>query len=69
MTDALAVRDPIWAIMKYQHRTHQWLAGRLDYTPQYISLVASGDRPATAEFRRKASLALDLPESVLFSNG
>jgi transcriptional regulator with XRE-family HTH domain len=43
-----------------------WFASRMNYTREYVSLVKSGRRPVTDEFRRRASGVLNLPAQVLF---
>lgn len=57
----------IWAIMEHQGRSLKWLAARTGYTYSYVRDVRSGRFPVTDEFKRKCSLALDLPVDVLFS--
>ena len=64
--DAIATRDQIWAILGHQSRTMQWLADRIDYSVSYIKQIKYGRCEAPAEFRRRCSLALDLPLGVLF---
>ena len=59
-------QDPIWAVLKRKGQPLSWLAARLGYTPAYVRGVASGRTPVTEEFRRRAVVALDLPEEALF---
>lgn len=57
---------PVWRIMEHQQRTLIWLARRTGYSHSHVKCVKSGQWPASAEFRRKCSWALDLPEDMLF---
>ena len=59
-------QDPIWAVLKRRGQPLSWLASRLGYTHAYVRGVASGRTPVTDEFRRRAVVALDLPEEALF---
>lgn len=60
------MNEPIWTILEYQDRTLKWLARRTGYEYGYIRKLRIGAAPITAEFRRKAAAAMDLPENVLF---
>ena len=63
------VPQPIWAIMREEGRTLRWLARRMRYNERHIYSVKSLHRPATAQFRQRAALALGRPESELFTAG
>lgn len=62
----------LWRVLEHQGRSLKWLAGRMrkpdgsSYTPDYVRLVKAGLKPASREFRKRASEALDIPEEVLF---
>jgi transcriptional regulator with XRE-family HTH domain len=43
-----------------------WLAQRTGYSEIYVKHIKLGISPPSAEFRERCSLALDLPESILF---
>ena len=62
----MAGQDPIWAVLKRRGQPLSWLAARMGYTHTYVRGVASGRTPVTEEFRRRAVVALDLPEEALF---
>lgn len=58
--------DPIWAVLIEQGRSIAWLARRMNYSTNLLYSVKMGRRAATAEFRRRACLVLQLPEAALF---
>jgi transcriptional regulator with XRE-family HTH domain len=58
--------ENLFAILAEQGRSLTWLASRMHYTREYISLVKSGKRPVTDEFMRRAAAVLGLPTQVLF---
>lgn len=60
-------RDPIWDVMRHQRRDYIWLAGRTGYSHSHIKAIATGRFPASADFRAKCALALDIPEHLLFT--
>lgn len=43
-----------------------WLARRCGYSDNYLTLIKTGRKPATAAFAKKTSDALGLPMSLLF---
>lgn len=53
-------------ILARQERTQLWLARRMGVHRSGVTRVLKGERTPTAEFRARMSVALDLPESVLF---
>lgn len=57
----------IWRILRANGQTLVWFARRLGYSYVYVKGVRSGRYPVSPEFRRRASIALGLPEDVLFS--
>ena len=57
---------PLWGIMQHQGRSGRWLARVTGFSASYVSLIATGRRPAPDDFRRSAALALGLPEDTLF---
>ncbi len=59
-------QHPIWLILKEQGRSKVWLARSINYSYCYVKGVAAGTFGASAEFRRRCAVALNLPESVLF---
>ena len=60
-------RDPIWRILQDRGQSLVWFRRQVRYSYVYVKGVRSGRYPTTAEFRRRASVALGLPEDVLFS--
>jgi len=53
-------------VLEEQGRQLQWLARRAHVSVSYASLMISGKRPMTPEFRAAAAEALGVPEDILF---
>ncbi len=60
--------DPasLFAILEDKGSSVTWLASRMGYSREYVSMVKSGRKPVTAAFMDKASRVMSLPKSVLF---
>lgn len=58
--------ERLFAILADQGRSLTWLASRMNYTREYVSLIKSGKRPVTDEFVRRAASVLGLPANELF---
>lgn len=54
------------AVLKSQGRTNAWFIRKMGVSEALFYAVEIGRRRATAEYRRRASEVLELPESVLF---
>lgn len=57
---------PLSEVLAQQERSYSWLARRTDKSPSYVLRVVKGERRPSADFRAKAAVALNVPESVLF---
>lgn len=53
-------------VLDQQGRSLAWLARKAGVSVSYASLMLSGKRPLTDEFRRAAADALGVPEDILF---
>lgn len=53
-------------VVEAQGRTLTWLAGQLGITYHYLYMITTGRRPEPAWFRQRVSVALGVPESLLF---
>jgi transcriptional regulator with XRE-family HTH domain len=57
----------LWAVLDAQERSLSWLARRMGYTQQYLSLLKTGRRAQVSErFATAASAVLNLPIEDLF---
>lgn len=54
------------AVLEQQERSASWLARKTGKSPGYVSRVMSGERRPSPDFRARAALALNVPESLLF---
>lgn len=55
-------------IIEEQGRRRNWLAQRLGVSPSMVTLLLKGERRWTAEYRRAAAEALQIPEAILFAD-
>jgi hypothetical protein len=57
----------LWAVLAAQERSVAWLARKMGFTQQYLSLLKMGRRRYVSErFALAASAALNLPVEALF---
>ena len=60
------MEHPLSAVLAAQERTGSWLARKTGKSPSYVVRVINGERRPSADFRARAALALNVPESILF---
>ncbi len=60
------MEHPLSAVLAAQERTYSWLARKTGKSPSYVVRVVSGERRPSEDFRARAALALNVPESILF---
>lgn len=53
-------------ILDAQGRRRDWLAVQTGVSPSLVTMIARGQRAPSADFRRRASEALGVPELELF---
>ncbi len=53
-------------VLEKQDRDITWLAKKAKVSVSYASMMLSGKRPLTDEFRTASAEALGVPEAVLF---
>ncbi len=59
------MEHPLSAVLAAQERSAAWLARKTGKSPSYLTLVMQGKRRPSADFRRRAADALNVPESLL----
>lgn len=60
------MQHPLQATLDAQERDRSWLARKTEKSPSYVHRVVNGERRPSEEFKRLASIALGVPESLLF---
>ncbi len=66
MTDTSSLNHPLWEILDYRGQSIVWLARKTGYATSTVYGFKGGAWPISAEFRQRATEAMDLPEHVLF---
>ena len=61
-----SISTPVERVLSKQGRQLTWLAEKAGVSISYASLMISGKRPLTAEFRAAVAEALGVPEDILF---
>lgn len=60
------MQHPLLATLDKQERTASWLARKTGKSPSYLARVLNGERRPSADFKRRAAEALQVPESLIF---
>lgn len=59
----------LWSVLEKDERSLRWLARRIGYTHQYLSLLKTARRTSVSdEFAQKVSDALRLPVEAIFAS-
>ncbi len=57
---------PLSEVLESQERSLSWLARKTGKSPSYVTRVLQGERRPSDDFKRRASEALGVPESMIF---